>query len=89
VYLCGFDEEKRVILPPAYHTVEEAIALSAGYAVVAGFEELPIAGMVQADMAAGLLRAVEEKSLHEENFVPSEQIRAVYVRKSQAEENRK
>jgi tRNA threonylcarbamoyladenosine biosynthesis protein TsaB len=89
VYLCGFDEKKQVILPPAYKSMEEAIALSAEYDVVAGFEELPLSGIVKADMAEGLQRAVEAKSLSEENLLPCEQVRAVYVRKSQAEEGRK
>jgi hypothetical protein len=89
VYLCGLNERKEVVLPPAYKSIEEAIALSAEYDVVAGFEELPISGMVRVNMAEGLQKAVEAKSLLSENLVPCEEVRAVYVRKSQAEESKK
>lgn len=89
VYLCGFDGEKNVVLPPAYRSLEEAVEIAKEYDVTAGFEDLPVPGMVRADMAEGLLRAVENKSKEEKNFIPCEEIRAVYVRKSQAEENRK
>jgi hypothetical protein len=36
-----------------------------------------------------LQKAVEAKSLLSENLVPCEEVRAVYVRKSQAEESKK
>lgn len=88
VYLCGFDKEKKVILPPAYHTLEEAADLAKDYDVVAGFEEGLFPDMVRADMAKGLYRAVMEKSGKEGALRPCEELAALYVRKSQAEENR-
>ena len=45
--------------------------------------------MVHADMAKGLLLAVQAKQKNPENFMPCERLTALYVRKSQAEENRK
>lgn len=89
VYLCGFDEQKEVILPPAYHTLEEAAIISKDYTVVAGFEAGLFPGMVRVDMANGLYRAVSEKSKKEGALRPCEELAALYVRKSQAEENRK
>ncbi len=89
-YAAGYDEEKRLIFPPAYLPREEAAALAKaeGY-TVAGYDALPFEGSLRADMAAGLLAAVEGKSADEKNFVPSESLQAVYVRRSQAEENHK
>lgn len=89
VYLCGFDGQKNVIVPPAYHTLEEAAALATDYDVVAGFEEGLYPGMVRVDMAEGLYRAVLKKSENGEALRPCEELAALYVRKSQAEENRK
>lgn len=84
-YICGYNEEKEVILPPSYRSYEEVCALAEEY-TVAGYEDLPFAGMVRADMANGLLAAVEGRR---EKLIPCEELQALYVRKSQAEENRK
>ncbi len=92
VYLCGFDENKNVLLPPAYRTIEEGVALSKEYALTAGFEEelMPFfPDMVCVNMAEGLYRAVLEKSERAGELIPCEGLTALYVRKSQAEENRK
>ena len=89
-YAAGFDEEKKQIFPPSYLSREDAAALAAreNY-TVAGHGELPFDGALQADMAAGFAAAVAAKSRTENNFVPPEALQAVYVRRSQAEENRR
>ncbi|MBQ9081159.1 MAG: tRNA (adenosine(37)-N6)-threonylcarbamoyltransferase complex dimerization subunit type 1 TsaB [Clostridia bacterium] len=88
-YVCGYNAEKEVILPPAYRSYEEVCVLRQDYAVLAGYEELPFENAVRADMKEGLLLAVEGKSERAENFLPCEGLQALYVRKSQAEEQRK
>lgn len=88
-YLCGFDRAKKVVYPPSYKSLEEAEQLAADFEAVAGFEEIPLPKYQRADMAQGLLAAVSKKSENAENFIPCEELKAVYVRKSQAEENRK
>lgn len=87
-YICGYNEDKEVILPPAYLSYEEVFALDGEY-LLAGYEDLPFAGAVRADMAKGLLSAVESKATSDKNLIPCEGLQAIYVRKSQAEENRK
>ena len=89
-YAAGFDEDKAPLLPPSHLSREEAAAFAAaeGY-LIAGHGALPFAGAVSADMQAGFLAAVEAKSRVRDNFVPPEALRAVYVRRSQAEENRR
>ena len=91
-YICGYDGEKRVILPPAYCSLEEAAKLAEEYEKVVSLadgQSLPFDGVIYANPAEGLQKAVEAKSKDENNFLPCEELRAVYVRKSQAEENRK
>ena len=87
-YAAGYDEGKGLLFPPAYLSREEAAALAKaeGY-TIAGYAALPFGGSLQADMAAGLLAAIEGKGSDERNFVPSEGLQAVYVRRSQAEES--
>lgn len=86
-YACGFDGQKRVIFPPSYLPAEKIEALAEEYAL-AGFEDLPLPNYTKTDVKAGFVRAVIEKATRE-NPVPAEKIEALYVRKSQAEENRK
>lgn len=85
-YVCGYNEKKEVILSPSYRSYEEVCALAETYDVLAGYEELPFENAYRVDMAKGLLAAVEAMS---ENVIPCERLQALYVRKSQAEENRK
>ena len=87
-YVCGYNIDKEVVLPPSYRSEAEVQALSNEY-TLAGFETMELSGMVHADMAKGLLLAVEAKQNNSENFMPCERLTALYVRKSQAEENRK
>lgn len=88
-YVCGFDEARNVILSPSYRSEEEVRALAKEYDVLAGFEDLPFENAIKVDMAEGLMQAVEAKCAYEKNIVPCETLEALYVRKSQAEENRK
>ena len=90
-YACGFDKENHVILPPAYLTEEEVLALvSEGYSLRAlrSKEEWNIGlaekATVQAcDPAEGLLNAVLAKA----EVGAFGELNAVYVRKSSAELN--
>lgn len=90
-YVCGFDEEKRVIYPPAYLTEDQVLALKQeGYALRAlrASDEWSIGiakkTSVQAcDPARGLLAAVLAKAEKGEFGA----LDAVYVRKSSAEIN--
>ena len=90
-YACGFDRENRVILPPAYLTEEEVLALAGeGYSLRAlrSKEEWSIGlsekAIVQAcDPAEGLLNAVLAKA----EAGAFGELNAVYVRKSSAELN--
>jgi tRNA threonylcarbamoyladenosine biosynthesis protein TsaB len=88
-YVCGFDEKKEVLDPPAYVAEEEILRLisARGYTPYA-FKPLPLASdlkCVLADPVSGLVNAIEALSEREENFAP---LTALYIRKSQAEENR-
>ena len=83
-YVCGY-QDKKVILQPAYLMRQEVEKLKEEYKMVAidkidGFEILPVS------VAEGLKIAIENKkediSFDLESLVP------LYVRKSQAEENR-
>lgn len=90
-YVCGFDEQKKVCLQPAYLTEEEVLALSLqGYALraVRPTDTWSIGIAAKADVAAcdpteGLLNAVLAKANAGE-FAPLD---ALYVRKSSAEIN--
>ena len=90
-YACGFDGEKQVILPPAYLTEEEVLALAAqGYALKAlrAKDEWSIgiaqkAAVEPCNPAKGLLAAVLKKAEKREFG----ELEAVYVRKSSAELN--
>lgn len=86
-YVCGYDKDKNVILAPRYISEAEVNALAEEY-TLAGFEDLPFESCIKADMAEGLALAVygNEKKF---GTVPAEELTALYVRKSQAEENRK
>lgn len=87
-YACGYAADKKVILPPSYLSGEEVETLACGYETIVSRETLPFAGAVKIDPAEGLLRATEAKS-EAGAFCASDELEAVYVRRSQAEENRK
>ena len=79
-YVCGFDKNKNVILPPCYLSEEQTQRLGNLY----GFEDLPFKAYKKLDIKNCLYRAVMAKSAF-----TSKRMDALYVRKSQAEENRK
>lgn len=87
-YVCGYDEKKRVVLPPSYRSFEDTLLLTKEYRA-AGFETLPFENALLVNMPKGLLAATEARSENAENLIPAECLQALYVRKSQAEENRK
>ncbi len=90
-YVCGFDQDKNVILPPAYLTEEEVLALAKdGYALraIRSKDEWTIGiaekvNVTPCDPAKGLLSAVLAKA-QAGAFAP---LNALYVRKSSAEIN--
>ncbi len=88
-YVCGYDENKEEILSARYLSKAEVDELKKEDYLVAGFEELPFENAYQADMVIGLQGAIEAKGKNKDNFVSCEALVALYVRKSQAEENRK
>ena len=84
-YVCGYEDGK-VVLPPAYLSEEETLALAANGYTMSAFTELPIAekaAVKTIDPCLGLERAV--KRLAEENAFG--ELTALYVRKSSAELN--
>ena len=80
-YVCGFAEDKSVCLAPAYVGEEKLRELAADFPVFS-CDALPVP-YVQADPAAGLLRAVQ--AAREEELGD---LAAFYLKKSQAEEER-
>ena len=86
-YACGFDENKKIAYPPAYISFEEAKRLAKEQRYTLRSAEIfPDKGekIMQSDPAEGLLQAVSALSRDERNFGP---LNALYIRKSQAEEN--
>lgn len=79
-YVCSFDKDKNVTFPPSYVSREEVLKMNNLYS----FEELPFS-CKKANMAEGLLKAVLKKSEKGEY----DELTALYIRKSQAEENLK
>lgn len=79
-YACGFDRDKKVILSPSYLSDDEVQKLGNLY----GFEDLPLSNYKKLDVEKCLYPAVIKKSV-----CASQKMEALYVRKSQAEENRK
>lgn len=82
-YVCGFDEDGKVILPPKFMTVAEINEIKDGYTLIAD-EDPDNLGAIVADMKVGFERAVEDNldraTDDAETLVP------LYVKKSQAEE---
>ncbi len=83
-YVCGY-QNGEVILPPAYLTKEEVLALVADGYRLRSCQDAPIgkeAALEVVDPVSGLVNAA--KALAEKGFAP---LQAVYVRKSSAELN--
>ena len=80
-YVCGFDRDKKVILNPSYMSEEEVEKLNGRKY---GFEDLPVSDYTKLDIKSCLYPAVMANSAKTSN-----NMQALYVRKSQAEENRK
>ena len=82
-YVCGFDEDGKVILPPKFMTAGEIEEIKDGYTLIAD-EDADNLGASVADMKVGFERAVEDNldraTDDAETLVP------LYVKKSQAEE---
>lgn len=81
LYICGFNGKKEVTLSPCYKTREEVE--SAGVPLY-GFEDLALKNYTKLNMKDLLYPAV---IANKERL--SDKIEALYIRKSQAEENRK
>ena len=79
-YVCGFDKDKKITLAPSYLSEEEVQKLGNLY----GFEDLKLKNYTKLETKKCLYPAVTAKS-----GCASEKMDALYVRKSQAEENRK
>ena len=79
-YVCGFNRDKKVISEPCYLSQDEVEKLGNLY----GFEDLPLKNYKRLEIGKCLYRAVTAKSAFK-----SDKMCALYVRKSQAEENRK
>lgn len=80
-YVCGFGAGRKITLDPCYLSGEQVSALK--YPLF-GFEDLPLENYTKLDASECLFNAV---TLNEDNL--SQEMRALYVRKSQAEEGRK
>lgn len=80
-YTCGFGKDKEITLPPAYLSAEQVLSLGQK---LYGFEDLPLENYTRLDAGDCLERAVKN-NLNK----PSQEMHALYVRKSQAEEARK
>ena len=80
-YVCGFGPDKEVVLEPCYLSEAEVERLEAKKY---GFEDLPLKNYSKLDIVNCLYTAVIAKSAF-----ASYTMQALYVRKSQAEENRK
>ena len=80
-YACGFKKDKEIILEPCYLSEAEVQNLGAK---LYGFEELSLNNYQKMNIENCLYPAVLNKSAFKSN-----RMRALYVRKSQAEEGRK
>lgn len=83
-YACGYDQEKNVVIPPAFLSHKEVDDLIAsGFTPVAATSLFE--GCRETNPCEGLLTAVLKK--HTDLLTPSA-LSALYLRKSSAEENR-
>ena len=84
-YTCGYGEGNEILIPPAYSSGEEVERLLRGGFLPVAYAPLGL-GEKLVDPCEGLLNAVRAK--HEEALSPDE-LHALYIRKSSAEENAK
>ena len=84
VYACAYDGEKHVTVAPRYVCAEELASLEGEY-LFAATEEVCLPHE-KANAAEGLLLAVLRKSGEQ---ISAEELTALYIRKSSAEENAK
>ncbi len=82
VYLCSYNEAREVTLTPRYRSAEEARACEGEFLCA---ESTPL-DCRAVDPSQGLLNAVLCKC---GELIPAEELTALYVRKSSAEENRR
>ncbi len=82
-YVCGFDPNKQIDIAPRYVSEAGLLPLMRGRVAVSA-DELPFA-YTKADVAAGLSRAVRARVLKKDMG----EIAAFYLKKSQAEEEKK
>lgn len=80
-YVCGYGPGKRITLQPSYLSLGQVLELCMP---LYGFEELPLAGYTKIDIGGGLLHAVTANADKLSDDIP-----ALYVRRSQAEEARR
>ncbi len=87
VYACAYNEDKSLVAPPSYYKAEEAKEKFEGFTPFAE-KELIFCGeeVKRADVLFGLERAVEAKK---GEMVSANELQALYLRKSSAEEMRK
>lgn len=90
-YVCGFNEKMEEDLSPRYVSSDEVLRLAEGRKIVC-VEEIPLPHE-RKNAADGFLSAVLSLSADEKNFVRlgsgGKGVSALYIRKSQAEENLK
>ena len=82
-YVCGFDGENKVVLPPCFKSKTEILEMSKGYLIVSDCAVEGVESVV-ADVHKGFISAVEAR-LSNATF-DREQLVPLYVKKSQAEE---
>ena len=80
-YVCGYGEGRKITLEPSYMGLEQVLSLKFP---LFGFEQLPLKNYTRLKADECLFNAVK---LNENNL--SNEMSALYVRKSQAEEGRK
>ena len=78
-YVCGYGKGREIIFPPRYKKEDEVISLGGK---LYGFENLNLPRYAKLDAGKCLFKAAEYCK-------PSDEMHALYVRKSQAEEGRK
>lgn len=82
-YVCGFDENKKTNIAPCCITLEQLLPLTEGRIILSA-DRLPFA-YESADVTVGLSRAVQAKM----NANAMGDLSAFYLKKSQAEEEKK
>lgn len=84
-YVCGFSEDKKVVLEPKFISLEELKALKKEYTFISG-EKIDGVKTKVVSVAEGLILAVKENQDKVSDDLES--LAPLYIRKSQAEEGR-